>query len=176
MMSLYFIAVEPHGELIDKIRAIQKDFAERFSSCKSYKNFPHITITPPFSLHDEEETALISKFKDISLTTKPFTVHLNGFGSFSNSKNPAIFIKPENESGLTTLFNEINSAMKSFDYKVSKFRPHLTVAYRDLSPENYQKSWQEYQSKTFRDRFEVNVVKLYKHDRKKWNEIAYKPL
>jgi len=175
-MSLYFIAVEPHSELIDKIRAIQKDFVERFSSSKSYRNFPHITIIPPFSLHEDEETALISKFKDISLTTKPFTVDLNGFGSFPHSKNPAIFIKPENESELTALFNEINSAMKSFDYKVSKFRPHLTVAYRDLSPENYRKSWMEYQTKTFRDRFEVNAVKLYKHDGRKWNEIASKIL
>lgn len=175
-MSLYFIAVEPHNELIDKIRVIQKDFADRFSSSKSYTNFPHITIIPPFSLHDEEETALISKFKDISLTTKPFTVHLNGFGSFSNSKNPAIFIKPENESGLTTLFNEINSAMKSFDYRVSKFCPHLTVAYRDLSPEAYRTAWQEYQKKHFRDRFVVSAVNLYKHDGKKWNEIASKTL
>src|SRR5690606_7384373 len=105
-MSLYFIAVEPHNELIDKIRVIQKDFADRFSSSKSYRNFPHITIIPPFSLHDDQETALISKFKDISLATKPFTVHLNGFGSFLNSKNLAIFIKPENESELTALFNE----------------------------------------------------------------------
>lgn len=175
-MSLYFIAVEPHNELIDKIRVIQKDFAERFSSSKSYSNFPHITIIPPFSLRDDEETALISKFKDFSLATKPFTVHLNGFGSFPNSKSPAIFIKPENESELTALFKEINSAMKMFDYRVSKFRPHLTVAYRDLSPENYRKSWMEYQTKTFRDRFEVNAVKLYKHDRKKWNEIAAKTL
>ncbi len=173
-MSLYFIAVEPHSELTDKIRLIQKDFAERFLSSKSYRNFPHITIIPPFSCQDDQERGLISKFMKIPLSTEKFTVHLDGFGSFPNFKSPAIFIKPENDSELTGIFNEINSAMKSFDYHDSKFRPHLTVAYRDLSPENYRKSWQEYQKKSFRDSFVVSAVNLYKHDGRKWNKIASK--
>ena len=65
--------------------------------------------------------------------------------------------------------------MESFNY-VRNFNPHLTVAYRDLTSENFEKAWEEYEDKDFKERFDVQKVGLYKHFNQRWNLISTKEL
>ena len=166
--SLYFSAVAPDNELSDEIRKFSKDFADRFGSVKSYKNFPHITIVPPFWEALANENALIKKFQSIEIRSNPFALQLENFGSFDNSQNPVIFIQPKEN------LNFLETAAKvreNFGTK-SKFHPHLTVAYRDLNRENYEKAWKEYSEKKFYAEFLVDKIGLYKHYNYKWNLLA----
>ena len=173
-MSLYFIAAVPHEELHQKAKIISKDFAERFNSVKSFENFPHITIIRPFNFDENQEGILVDQFHLMNLKSKPFEVFLKDFGCFSHSKNPVIFIKPESTTELQSLYDEVQS---NFEFHAqAKFHPHLTVAYRDLTPENFQKAWAEYQSKTFENSFLVDKICLFKHENKKWNLIKIKYL
>lgn len=172
-MSIYFIAVVPHKDLRDKARKFSKDFAVRFNSVKSYKNFPHITLIKPFGF-DEEEEVLVENFSQMNLKSAPFKVFLKNFGCFPNKYKPAIFIKPENKEELQILYDELQSQMKFHPY--AKLNPHLTVAYKDLSPENFEKAWEEYQLKTFEDSFWVDKVCLFKHFNGKWNLLKIKNL
>ncbi|MCP2037078.1 2'-5' RNA ligase family protein [Chryseobacterium sp. HSC-36S06] len=144
-MSLYFIAVVPHKELRKKAKLYSKDFAERFYSLGSYKNFPHITLIKPFSFDEYKEDELVDKFSEMDLKTTSFIVDLNDFGCFPNKNNPVIFITPENKEELQKLYDEVQPKMNFHSY--AKLTPHLTVAYRDLSPENFSLAWEEYQSK-----------------------------
>ena len=57
-----------------------------------------------------------------------------------------------------------------------KFHPHMTIAYRDLTPEMFSKAWEEYASKSFTADFEIDAFYLLQHDTKKWNVIATKNL
>lgn len=66
-MSLYFIAVVPNKQITKKARAVSKDFAERFNSVKSFKNFPHITLIKPFSFDENKEDELVDKFSEMDL-------------------------------------------------------------------------------------------------------------
>lgn len=76
---------------------------------------------------------------------------------------------------MNQLYGEVNSSMECFNY-VRNFNPHLTVAYRDLTHENFEKAWKEYENKIFEERFEVEKVGLYKHFDQKWNLISTKEL
>lgn len=172
-MNLYFIAITPDEKLSEEIRTVQKDFAERFSSEKAYRNFPHITVIPPFRSYESEEK-LLEKFRKINISTPPFRISINGFGCFPNAKKPVIFLQPETSSDLENLFREIRSS--SFPQLKNSFHPHLTVAYRDLSPDNFRKAWEEYKDKKFSAEYEVKRVGLYKHFGGKWNLIAEKML
>ncbi len=173
-MSLYFIAVVPHKELRQKATVFSKDFAERFNSIKSFENFPHITILRPFNVDEKQEELLTEKFSGLNLKSSSFKVFLKNFGCFSNGKNPVIFIKPESSTELQSLYDEVQ---ENFEFHPkAQFHPHLTVSYRDLSPENFQKAWQEYQTKTFEDSFLVDKICLYKHENKKWNLLKIKYL
>ena len=174
-MSLYFVAITPHAELRNEIKLIQKDFATRFNSFKSYRNFPHITLIPPFRHDEENESEVTGCFLKADVEMPSFYIQLNGFGSFPNKKHPVVFIKPENSEPLFSIFTEMDKKMSRFGY-VSHFNPHLTVAYRDLTFENYEKAWIEYQRLSFQKEFQVNHIMLYKHYNGKWNEIARRKL
>ncbi|QBO57929.1 2'-5' RNA ligase family protein [Chryseobacterium salivictor] len=173
-MSLYFIAVVPHKGLRQKARVFSKDFAERFNSVKSFENFPHITIIKPFHFDENQEKILVESFSLMNLKCTPFEVFLKNFGCFPNKEKPVIFIKPVNSTELQHLYDEVQPLMKFHSY--AKIHPHLTVAYKDLSPENFQKAWQEYQTKTFEDSFMVDKICLFKHENKKWNLLKIKYL
>lgn len=173
-MSLYFIAVVPHQELNQKAKVFSKDFAERFNSVKSFENFPHLTILGPFNFDENQEEVVVEKFSLMNLKSKPFELFLKDFGCFSQSKNPVIFIKPESSAELQILYDEVQENLQF--HPKTQFHPHLTVAYRDLSPENFQKAWQEYQTKTFEDSFLVDKICLFKHENKKWNLLKIKYL
>lgn len=165
-MNLYFIAVEPQREIADKIRAVSKDFADRFESVKAYKNFPHITIIPVFKLPEEKEELLLNNFSSIKLETPAFELQLNGFQAFQNKKNPVIYIHPENKEQLKQLFNELSVFFNASSGK--SFHPHVTVAYRDLTLQNFELAWSEYEHKPFRESFTVHKTGLYKYINNRW--------
>ena len=165
-MNLYFIAIAPQQELSEKIRSISKDFAERFESVKAFNNFPHITIIPPFKFPEEKEDLLLNNFSYIKLDESAFELELNSFQTFANRRNPVIYIHPEYSEPLKRLYNELNEFFYFTPYK--NFHPHITVAYRDLTPENFEKAWEEYQHKPFNEKFVVNTVGIYKFTNNKW--------
>lgn len=173
-MSLYFIAVVPHKELRQKARVFSKYFADRFNSIKSFENFPHITLIKPFHYDENQEGILVENFSEMKLKSAPFEVVLKSFGCFPNKEKPVIFIKPENSTELQSLYDEVQPNMKFHSY--AKLTPHLTVAYKDLSTENFQIAWQEYQTKTFEDFFLVDKICLFKHENNKWNLLRIKYL
>lgn len=173
-MSLYFVAIAPDPELSDKIRNITRDFSERFESSKAYKNFPHITVIPPFQYDGDKESEVVGKFLKMELQASPFKIKLCGFSCFANKIQPVIFIKPENIAELREIYRQASPAMP-FNY-VDNFNPHLTVAYRDLSSENFEKAWKEYETMPFDESFQVEKIGLYKHFDGKWNLISEKEL
>lgn len=169
-MGLYFAAVEPQPELSEKIRKEQNYFADKYHAQKASLNFPHLTIIPPFHYDEQNEAEVVGHFKKLVLTQKKFTVQLDGFGAFSNPKNPVIYIKPEYSDELVKVYSEVKAGMP-YPF-LDHFNPHVTVAYRDLDFENFEKAWKEFAAKTFSEKFQINSIKLYKHFDKIWNRIS----
>src|SRR5690606_13141938 len=174
-MSLYFIAFEPPPEVSDEIRLIAKDFAVRFGAERAYNSFPHITLIPPFSFDEQNESELVGKFMKMILMVNPFWMRLTGYNCFNKPQNPVIYLEPESNKELQKIYSETNSAMSAFNY-AGHFHPHLTVAFRDLSPEAFLKAWEQYCSKKVDFNFPVEKISLYKHLHGKWHPIAYRDL
>lgn len=53
-----------------------------------------------------------------------------------------------------------------------KFKPHLTVAYRDLQTDKFREAWEEYQVKKYTATFKVNDFHLLLHNGKQWKIIS----
>ncbi|WP_297984733.1 2'-5' RNA ligase family protein [uncultured Chryseobacterium sp.] len=172
-MALYFVAIVPDSAVESEVRSFQKDFKRRFSAEKALKNFPHITIITPFHFNETNESEVVGNFLKMNLSEKPFEVVLDGFDCFANPHHPVIFIKPISEN-LPKLYKEVQKQMP-FIY-LENFNPHLTVAYRDLTQQNFDDAWTEYAEKEFKAKFNVDKISLYKHFDAKWNEIASKKL
>jgi 2'-5' RNA ligase len=175
--GLYFIALIPNRELRKKIIDIERDFEDRFNSSKALKVYPHITLKAPFKCSTSGRIELLNWFSELVIHQRPFLINLKGFGAFNNKKNPVIFINPVLTNELLKMQKELMISFQSlFPGDVHpvdlSFTPHLTVAYRDLTPDKFMQAWEEYKNKSFTEVFEVNAIYLLEHDTKKWNIIA----
>jgi 2'-5' RNA ligase len=120
---------------------------------------------------------LLRWFNDLHILQKQFSIQLKNFGAFNNKRNPVVFIQPVITNELKSLQQQLIASFNSvFPGNVHStdldFHPHMTIAYRDLSPEMFNKAWDEYKDKSFDEAFEVDAVYLLQHDSKKWNIIS----
>lgn len=168
MKNLYYVAVYAPDDVNSRIEEIKYDFCNRFSSCRALRNKAHITLVDPFTIQAEDEDLYISLFKTINPVEK-FSVSLNGYGAFPHLRNPVIFIQPEENAALAELYH---NTRKKMIWQRKAFLPHITVAYRDLSFENFERAWEEYQHKEFKASFEVAELQFLKHDGKQWKKIS----
>lgn len=172
MKKLYFIAIYPPKSIIDEIRIFKEHLAFRFNNSKALKNDAHITLLSPFSREVELESDIHAAFQKINTRLSPFTINLNGFGSFPNPKNPVLFIKPEENKNLVQLFLNVK---EKFSFARSSFNPHLTVGYRDLTYENFLKAWKIYQCMEYKAQFTVDRILLLRYNAG-WVPISEKQL
>jgi 2'-5' RNA ligase len=175
--NLYFVALIPKKGLREKITAFKSDFAKRFRSSKALNVYPHITLKAPFKYPANRHQRVIDWFQNLRLNQFTFTVKLKNFGAFQNKYSPVVFVNPVKTQGLLSMQEEIIKDFETFlpsgIHPVDlDFSPHITVAYRDLSPEMFSKAWEEYKDKSFDEKFEVDAFYLLQHDTKKWNLIA----
>src|SRR6185312_4349412 len=158
--NLYFIALIPKRELREKINDFKNDFAKRFNSKTALKVYPHITLKAPFKLSVNAHKELMNWFSDLRINQKPLSLPLKNFGAFHNKNNPVIYVNPVVNKELQFIQREIIASFSSlFPEDIHpvdiQFRPHITVAYRDLTPEMFSKAWKEYKDKSFDAQFEV---------------------
>lgn len=172
MKKKYFIAIYPPQEIIDEVKVFKEDLALNFNNSKALKNDAHLTLIPPFDREATSEYDIYKAFQKIETDIIPFEVTLNGFGSFANPKNPVIYINPENNQHLKTLYLKVK---EQFNFQNHPFNPHVTVGYRDLVWENYLKALEIYQHKEFKTKFTVDKISLLRHDGK-WVTIDEKKL
>lgn len=174
--QLYFIALVPPMELQEQVNGIKHEFSLRFNSKHALKSPPHITLIPPFKWDQQNEPQLSQYIEKSISNIRPFHVLIDGFGAFPSR---VIFLKIELNEDLKylqkTLMQELDTQMNII--KIARmgktFKPHMTVAFRDLKQDKFQLAWKEYGSKPFRERFWVSGVSVLKHFGGKWHIISH---
>lgn len=176
--NLYFIAIIPPDAVCEEVTAFREDFAQNYNSSKALRVVPHITLKAPFKVDSVQHDKLMDWFKHIPVSIHPFQIELKDFGSFDNRNNPVIFVNPVVNDSLEELQKNVIAAFENTypDIPVSfiekNFHPHMTIAYRDLEREQYEKAWEIYKGKSYKAYFECNSFFLLQHDTKQWNVIA----
>jgi probable DNA metabolism protein len=175
--ALYFIAIVPPKPICDEVTKIKEDFALRFGSRKALRVMPHITLKAPFKIPESLSVKLLKWFGDLSIERKALGLELNGFGAFDNPEHPVVFVRPEPSVELCVLQAEIVASLGNFMPGLVKstdrhFNPHMTVAYRDLTTEQFRRSWPEYKEKRFHAAFTASEMCLLRHDGTSWKIIA----
>jgi 2'-5' RNA ligase len=168
---LYFIALVTEGTLAEKIRDIQLHCSETYQSKKALRSPPHITLIPPFRQDESIENVLEKKLTPFFRNYHPFRLELNGFGRFDNR---VIFIKPEKNSDLQKLEEELRNFLSAdfpFVERIPSrpYNPHVTIASGDLRKKFFHSAWQEFEQKKFNEIWNVSSAHLLRHDGKRWN-------
>jgi 2'-5' RNA ligase len=148
----YFIALLPPQEMLDYANQVRQYFSDRYDSRKAFSSPPHITLIPPFDWKEDPET-IQQTLTNFAKTTAAFPISLSGFGSFPQN---VIYIKVLQDAPLralqTTLASQCREALGltgrySNQTADRPFVPHMTVAFRDLTTENFHQAWAEFESK-----------------------------
>lgn len=171
--QLYFVAIVPDNKTVEEISILKDLFSENYNSKASLNSLSHITLHMPFWLRDKKMDSLIKLLSRIAEESRDFGIQLKGFGSFPPK---AIFLEVEENDKLNKLQNKIKTSFRrelklmNSNYKDQAFHPHITLAFRDLSKENYQKAWAKFKDQNFEGKFNANALLLLKHDGKRWEK------
>ncbi len=176
--QLYFIALFTPAALTQKIQKLKQEIKQKFNSSHSLNAPPHITLLSPFK-HDEESLsnldALLQKF---SSSFQPFEIRLNDFSTFPPR---VIFIDVEKTPKLMLIQKELESlarkhpAVFTYNYDKRPFHPHLTLAFKDLTKNNFYAAWREFEDRSFKETFQATALYLLKHNGKKWIPVKSYP-
>lgn len=168
----FFIALLPPLKIQDYANEIKQYFAQTYDSQAAQKSPPHITLQPPFEWQLDTLPALKQYLKTFADMRTPLPVTLDGFGAFVPR---VIYINVLKTPELLTLQQDlivyIEASLGIIDQasKNRPFAPHMTVAFRDLTRQNFRAAWPEFQHRPLKFEFIVSQLTLLIHDSRQWN-------
>lgn len=168
----FFFALLPPQEIQDYANEVKEYFAQNYNSRKAQNSPPHITLQPPFEWHLDNVPLLEQTLSTFAETQTSVPIILNGFGAFVPR---VIYINVASTPELMSLQGDLMAQMEDslgIVDSVSKtrpFAPHMTVAFQDLTKQNFRAAWPEFQHRELKFKFTVSQLTLLIHDGKRWN-------
>ncbi len=177
--NLYFIAILPLVSVKNEVTQFKNYFLRNHEVRQALKSPPHITLLPPFYWPDTRENELKEGLTKFAARNVTFSIILNGFGAF---KPRVIYVDVIRNQELeilyekTEYFLEANWKINSQLRKGRKYNPHMTIAFRDLTKEQFSISWPDFRDKQYYREFSATDISLLRHNEKFWDVIYYAPL
>lgn len=178
MQQLFFVALVLPEELQAAVNVFKQDIHRRFGTEAALKVMPHLTLFPPFSFDSENKHLLEAGLKQAAQTASFFPVHLRHFNCFPPR---TIFVAVEEnrqlrmlEKATAAVFSDPQGINTKKDSR--PFHPHVTIANRDWTPEQFTKAWEEYRMKKFDAVFIAEKISLLQLEGGKWKIVAEEKL
>jgi len=171
--SLYFIGIAPPKSIRSEVRNFKEQLASEFGTSYALKNPSHITLQKPFEFSSKSEKRLVRKLKNFSQFVFPLKVKLAGFGHFDKR---VLYIDVEDNQALNGLYYSLRSFLHhELDFSEGElgnnlFKPHMTLANKDLKPVTFDKLWPIYSKATYEREFFLTHMVLYKQINQVWVE------
>lgn len=170
---LYMFAFMPPADLSAEIENVRLDFANKYNCKAALKPPVHITAYSPF-WNTEDLPERVKGLHEWACLRAPVKAELKDFGWFENPRSPVIYIHVERTKELADLHVSFLARLKKDLPEVvvmRGYKPHITIGYRDISPEIFPEIRADYSTRTFDATFEIRSLFLWEHDRKKWNVV-----
>ncbi len=174
----YFVALLPTQEIQDYTRQVQNDICDRYTSCAALKSPPHITLLPPFEQSDSALPALEQQLQKVAQDHRSVPIDLSGYATFPPK---VIYINVVKTTELMELqgalvADPVIRSLTDQNPELRPFVPHITVAFRDLTPQNFAAAWTEFKDQSVEFQFNATALTLLIHDGKRWQVKAEFPL
>ena len=171
-LKLYFVAIVPGKPVYEEVLAFKEEFKERFNSKAALRSPPHITLHMPFQWKEEKEQLLVSSLEDLTNGQTPFDIKVEGFGAFPPR---VIYVNVIESNALKAIFQAVqkNARIDWHIYPKSTnsrpFKPHMTIAFRDLKKLEFFKAWEEFENRKYIAQFLAEDICLLKHNGNSWD-------
>lgn len=168
--GLYFLALLLPEPLCARITAIKQEFAERFASRHALTSPPHMTLFPPFRW-PVDDLDRFECLRGFCASQPPVPVSLDGFGCFAPR---VIYARPHKSPALVDLHSRLQNHLRTHLGLVDEmaarrpFSPHVTVAFRDLTPERFAQAWREFAERPLAASIVATEMTLLVHEGGRW--------
>jgi 2'-5' RNA ligase len=169
---LFFIALLPPQEIQDYANEVKQYFAQNYNSRHAQKSPPHITLQPPFEWQLDNVPVLEQCLRTFADAQKSVPITLKGFSAFVPR---VIYINVLKTPELLSLQKDLMAYLEEslgIAHQTSKnrpFAPHITVAFKDLTKQNFRAAWLEFQHRELEFEFTASQLTLLMHDCRRWN-------
>ena len=170
-LNLKLIAILLPQPISAHVKSEQQFLADHFGPRHALRTPPHITLIPPLEVNDEDIKKIVSIGKEIATQTQCFKLELNGYGAF---KPRVVFIKLIENIMLNNLYQlwrkniEQQAPHLLERYPDRSYHPHLTLAHRDVTPQQFDNIWKWYKVKSFESVIEITGCWMLKHSSSGW--------
>lgn len=180
-MSRFFIALLPPQHIQEYANNIKQYFADNYASYGAQKSPPHITLQPPFEWAEANVPQLEAAIREFASRQQSISITLSGYAAFPPR---VIYINVVKSPTLLTLqadlmaYAENNLGIIDKVAKSRPFAPHMTVAFRDLTKQNFRVAWPEFAQRQLDFEFTAENLTLLRHDGKRWqikSEFSFLP-
>lgn len=168
------MALVPPAEILQKAQNLKYEIRDEFGIKYALKSPPHVTLKMPFNYNEAKEDVLAQKLEHFLKDQKPFTVRIKGVGTFGNR---VIFLGIDHSDELKGL----QSSLKTFckrelnlvdELSDRNYHPHMTVAFKDLKPRQFDAVLDLAKSKSFETEFLATDLMILKRINQSW--VLYK--
>lgn len=173
--SRYFIALLPPEIVQNSIVELKDEFKNLYNSSASFNSPAHITLVMPFELRESKKEQLVFLLENFAKSNEPIDINQDGFGCFEPR---VIFVNVKPDDPLLDLQKNLGKEMKGLqifekNYKNQAYRPHMTIAFRDLRKPQFYQAWTQFEKRKFTVSWKSEGVVLLKRNDKVW-EIDHK--
>lgn len=173
----YFVALLPPPPLREQIITLQEQIAVRCACQAALRSPPHLTLQPPFVWPTAELTSLEHTLAEAAAGHSPLAIQLCGYGAFVPR---VIYLQVTPSPALITLQRELMARLADrlgvTPGPPRPFVPHLTLAFRDLSPAAFWRTWPDLQAQPWEATFWATALTLLRHDGHRWQVFRQIPL
>ena len=166
--NLFFIAVVPPPSISKEVLALKEAMAVNYGSKHALKSPAHITLIPPFWWDIDLKTEFCNDLKMQMSFQQPFEIRLIDFGCF---KPRVIFVNVKSNLMLANLQERLQDHLKKTYSLVSdrrSFRPHMTIAFKDLKPRSFYRAWEHFRKRKYGSSFVCSSIFLLMHEKGRW--------
>ncbi len=175
-VQLYFLALIPPPDIQSLIIELKLIFLHEYQASHALNSPPHITVIPPFSMPKIKRAFMHDFFEKNLALIEPTKITLDGFGCFSPK---VIFIQPDLPASLLlarrSLVARFYHEFLSTKPDTKHYHPHLTLAFKDLSPEMFHKAWTQFSTREFHETFIADALFLLKYEGGRWEVYRQYP-
>jgi len=172
-MHTFPIIIYTDSALTKKVRSIQQELHELTGSKACLELWePHITVGSAVKVDDDEVADLLNDMKDATRGLKPFQINIENFNFMDNWPGGKmddytpyvvyldVIVNPQLQRLAENIRDTVTSKRNCSYTMPWPYNPHLTVAFKDLNKEEFEKAKQLLQGRTFKYTTMVDHVAL----------------
>ncbi len=169
--ALKLIALLLPPSVADRVRQEQQYIALHFGPKHALRTPPHITLIPPLAVTPAENSLLIKMAEKISHAYKPFSLQLDGFDAFPPK---VVYLRLQESPALEALYKlwrrELMLQLPHLldKYPDRPYHPHVTLAHRDVTREQFNAIREHFSGREFRTAWEVKGFWTLEHVPRGW--------